>query len=291
MNFVRSLGLTLLANAGVEIMGFWHDASGFAILGVTAATLAGLASALGPSVQPAALPTAPALQPAAGGGPWIPLFSGACAVLAMGALTVALLSRPNGEAREPALSAVESLLPAESAGWAVRTNEDLYRFSGVLQTSFLAERTYLRMTDAGPLQINAYVAHWSAGAAPVSLVASHTPDACWPGAGWSAEPNEQRQADLTAGARVLPRAEQRIFRLGGQPQYVWFWHVYDARVINYEDPYSIPALLAIAVRYGFRREGSQYFVRLSSNRPWAEVRDEPLVHELAANLSRIGLKP
>ena len=184
-----------------------------------------------------------------------------------------------------------ALLPAEPAGWNVRTADDLYRFSGVLQTRHLAERTYARATERGRLEVNAYVAHWIAGAAPVSLVASHTPDACWPGSGWMPEANPDRQVVLTAGDRTLPLAEQRVFRFGEQPQHVWYWHVYDGRVISYRDPYSIPALIEIALRYGFRREGSQYFVRLSSNRPWEEIRDEPLVRELAANLARIGLAP
>lgn len=40
MNFLRSLALTLLAGSGVDIAGVWHDATGFAVLGVTAAILA-----------------------------------------------------------------------------------------------------------------------------------------------------------------------------------------------------------------------------------------------------------
>src|SRR5690606_39079118 len=43
MNFVRSLGLTLLAYKGVDISGAWHDLTGFAVLGVTAVMLGGLA--------------------------------------------------------------------------------------------------------------------------------------------------------------------------------------------------------------------------------------------------------
>ena len=43
MNFIRSLTLTLLANSGVKIEGFWHDLTGFSVLGVTAALLVGLA--------------------------------------------------------------------------------------------------------------------------------------------------------------------------------------------------------------------------------------------------------
>ena len=43
MNFLRSLALTLMANRGIDISGTWHDATGFAVLGVTAGLLAGLA--------------------------------------------------------------------------------------------------------------------------------------------------------------------------------------------------------------------------------------------------------
>jgi exosortase len=39
MNFLRSLTLTLLANSGVSITGFWHDATGYAILGFTSVGL------------------------------------------------------------------------------------------------------------------------------------------------------------------------------------------------------------------------------------------------------------
>ncbi len=291
MNFARSLGLTLLANSGVEIMGFWHDATGYAILGLTALALAGLASLLSPDDPDAPKPTEPAgargtAAPAAWG------YLGGVALLAALGIAFFALSRPVGPRdRPPDLTDVLALLPAEAPGWTVRTTDDLYRFSGVLQTRHLAERTYLRATAQGEVHVNAYVAHWSAGSAPVSLVASHTPDACWPGSGWLPEENPDRQVALKTGDRSLPLAEQRVFRFGEQPQHVWYWHIYDGRVISYRDPYSIPALVEIALRYGFRREGSQYFVRLSSNRPWEEIRGEPLIRELAANLARVGLGP
>jgi len=71
--------------------------------------------------------------------------------------------------------------------------------------------------------------------------------------------------------------------------HVWFWHIYDGHVISYRDPYSIPALFQIALQYGFRRPGDQFFVRISSNRPWAELQNEPVVREILTNLTRIGL--
>ncbi|MBI2497404.1 MAG: exosortase/archaeosortase family protein, partial [Opitutae bacterium] len=70
MNFLRSLTLTLLANSGREIAGFWHDATGFAILGVTALVLAGLALLLETGPAGAA---PPGIAPPAGAPPQWPL--------------------------------------------------------------------------------------------------------------------------------------------------------------------------------------------------------------------------
>ena len=63
----------------------------------------------------------------------------------------------------------------------------------------------------------------------------------------------------------------------------------DGRPIAYENPYSLGELLRIAWRYGFRHNGAQLFVRLSSNRPWSEIADEPLVAEFFARLRPYGL--
>ena len=75
----------------------------------------------------------------------------------------------------------------------------------------------------------------------------------------------------------------------GFPQNVWFWHIYDGKPINYRDPYSVSALFQIALEYGFRRQGDQFFVRVSSNKNWDEIAQEPLVREIFANLASIGL--
>jgi len=292
MNFGRSLLLTLLANSGKSIEGFWHDTTGYAILGLTAALLAGLAALLSPSGAPT---THPAVPFTSGGQSSFRLLggafgAGAAALLALGAFFYSA-SRGGAPVANTPPPDVAALLPAQPDGWMVKTTEDLYRFSGILQTQHLVERTYARLINGRPVQLNVYVAHWTPGAAPVSLVASHTPDACWPGAGWQAQPNPERQVSLALGSERLAPAEHRIFRYGNTPQQVWFWHIYNGRAITYRDPYSIPALLEIALQYGFSREGAQYFVRVSSNVPWEDIRDEALVREIVANLGPLGLKP
>ena len=121
-------------------------------------------------------------------------------------------------------------------------------------------------------------------------MASHTPDACWPGAGWIAKAVlDEQEVPQLPGVTIFP-AEHRLFKNAeGYPQHVWFWHIYDGRVINYEDPYSVPALFKLALQYGFRRQGDQFFVRVSSNRPWRDLAAEPVVREIFVNLARVGL--
>jgi len=286
MNFLRSLGLTLLSNSGVDIMGTWHDATGFAVLGVTAAMLGGLALLLErgrPAKTDDPAPPAPPVFP-----------RGAMPGLAGAAATAALLvgffvqnTRPSVRSDQPTPDLL-AIVPPSAEGWDVRTS-DLYQFSGTLQTSHLAQRRYSRGTGNGQTDITLYVAYWPAGQAPVSLVASHTPDACLPGSGWSALPTAAPRTQLVVADQAIPEAEYRIFQAGEYPQHVWFWHLYDGRTISYQDPYSPAELLRIAWRYGFRHDGDQVFVRLSSNRPWSQIADEPLVRELFARLKPLGL--
>jgi hypothetical protein len=182
-----------------------------------------------------------------------------------------------------------ALLPTTSSGWQVATTTDLYQFASQLRTDHLAERSYSKQTAAGLVEVRVYLAYWRSGQASVSQVASHTPDACWPGAGWQAIPKPVVRERLTVGGRGLAEAESRFFKAGDFPQYVWFWHIYDGRPISYESPYSPKALLQIAWRYGFRHDGDQLFVRLSSNVPWPAIADEPLLAEVFAQTRALGL--
>ncbi|HVZ65260.1 MAG TPA: exosortase/archaeosortase family protein [Lacunisphaera sp.] len=288
MNFLRSLVLTLLVNSGRDIAGFWHDMTGYAILGVTALVLGGLAmlmetapAASGPDVTPE--PTPPARAPRR-------LLWCTLSATTLLALFYLLSSRPALHEGRPAPD-LAALLPDEAPGWQVFTPRDLYQFAGILSTTHLAERTYVRkIDDSDFIQLTVYVAYWAAGQASVSRVASHTPDACWPGAGWSPRPLvDTRQSPAMPGMSLAP-GEHRLFEdASGFRQNVWFWHIYDGRAISYQDPYSVPALLRLALRYGFRRQGDQLFIRISSNKPWHVLAQEPLVRQVIGNLVPLGL--
>ena len=290
MNFLRSLTLTLLANRGVNISGAWHDATGFAVLGVTAALLAGLALLLeGREKKSAPAPSTPLdPAPAPRRAQLLILASG----LALSAALVAFFvinTRPSLR-RDAPVPNLYSVLPATVPGWEVDTTADLYQFASLLQTDILAQRTYVKRTgDNSRIQITLYAAYWRAGQTSVSSVASHTPDACWPGAGWKPLPPPVAAPVPSIAGRTLSPPEYRFFQSGNFPQHVWFWHLFDGRPIAFRDPYSAVELLRIAWRYGFRRDGDQLFVRVSSNVPWANFADEPLLAQFFARTQPLGL--
>ncbi len=289
MNVVRSLLLTLLVNGGVRVEGTWHDATGYAILAVTAALLAWLAIALdrGQAPENPAGRAAPAPGPRKSLRPQAAL--GLTLLVGLATLALFITSTRSSGTRASPVPDLLALLPAEAAGWDVSTTPDLYRFAGTLRTDHLAQRTYTRTDARGPERVILYVAYWSEGQASVGLVGSHTPDACWPGAGWVSTDIPDPRTELRVGGRTLPEAQHRLFTAEGYPQHVWFWQLYDGRIVEVGDPRSVPSLIRIALRYGFRKGGRQAFVRVSSDRPWAEIAQEPFVGTFLDRARVLGL--
>ena len=288
MNFFRSLTLTLLANNGVDISGKWHDLTGFAVLGLTAALLAGLALALERRDRAGRNNVAVGVVEKRPRGQLATLTAALATAGVLVAISVAN-TRPSVRKDAPVPDLL-ALLPETAPGWSVTTSDELYQFRSTLQTDHLAQRTYRKPGRDGVVtELILYVAYWRAGQAPVSLVASHTPDACWPGSGWAAQPTPHDRAQLTTQGKNVPPAEYRFFKLGDFPQYVWFWHIYDGQPITYRDPYSPLELLRIAWNYGFRHDGDQLFIRVSSNRPWNDLANEPLIDDFFRRVRPLGL--
>ena len=290
MNILRSLVLTLLANAGINIGGTWHDLTGFAELGVTAAILGGLALWLedrAPAKPAAAIATrqpASALPPTRRWGVPAGLVA---AVVLVGFFAYNTHDTSRADAPVPNL---ESFLPVTTPEWTVRTADDLSQFSSLLQTDHLLQRSYLRKAPSGPpMQITFYLAYWSAGQAPVSLVSSHTPDTCWPGSGWVWQAHTAAPSPFLVGGRTLPKPEYLLFKNDAYPQHVWYWHLYAGQPIPQIAPLSPRTFLKLALRYGFRAAGDQLFVRISSNQPWEALCDDPLVIEVLSHLQPLGL--
>ena len=294
MNLIRSFTLTLLAHLGVDTTGAWHDVTGYSIIGVTAALLAGLALFLdrhapdATDIPRSIAPTKSAAVTVVGTRRPQALVAGGLS-LAIGLVILFVFNtRPASNPGRPAPD-LAALLPATFDGWVASPSSEITQFTAQLQTDRLAETTYNRKTPQGPLEITVYLAYWPVGATPVSFVAAHTPDACWPGSGWEAKPLKTPRVPLTIGTHQLDAAEYRQFTQSGFLQHVWYWHLYDGHVIHPEGARSPRQLLLLAFQYGFHREGEQLFVRISSNQPWETIASEPLLQEIFARLAKLGL--
>lgn len=294
MNFIRSLSLTLLANYGVNIEGFWHDATGYAILAITAILLALLAMLLERfEAREAATPDDSITVEIESKPSYLfqlnLVFSVTCGIGILWLVSLATIARPSPRA-DIVAPKLGDWLPQQIDGWTVSGAQDLFQFSDILETHNLVQRSYAKTDDHGKRTlVTIYLAYWKPGQTSVSNVATHTPDACWPGAGWVAEPASSRSAGLRLPQRETNVAEYRIFKYNDTPRHVWFWHSYDREVLRDLNPRRPLELISSVLKYGVRSDGEQLFVRVSSNRPWSEISAEPLFGEVFEHLKPYGI--
>lgn len=152
----------------------------------------------------------------------------------------------------------------------------------------------------GSTQVSLYAAYWSPGKMSHRLIAGHTPDVCWVGAGWElmkAERTDLQVKEIVgpaedhllrskepgdSGRHVLASSfplEYREFKLGGRTEFVVFCHLVGGRTMSYGTegvPPWFSFLWDLWVR-GLRQREEQFFVRISSNRPLAESLASPPV--------------
>ncbi|HEX3728882.1 MAG TPA: exosortase-associated EpsI family protein, partial [Opitutaceae bacterium] len=179
--------------------------------------------------------------------------------------------------------------PPPPPGWRMVPGDDLAKSASTLGSDRLIQATYLRGEGEALEQLTFSAVYWRPGRSSVSLVSEHTPDACWPAAGWQERARPNPLAGLELAGRRLPPAEARLFAYGDFPQHVWFWHLFNGRPIPYQNPYALRQLLSVAWHYGFRHDGDQLFVCVASNRPWDEIAGQPILQGFFARLQPLGL--
>lgn len=188
------------------------------------------------------------------------------------------------------------MLPTTVSGWESRlvplgqSEAGTEKVEEVLRFDDACFREYYHGGVSG---FSVYIAYWNPGKMPVQLVASHTPDQCWVEAGWTSVEANHRVSLGGSKAKLRP-AQGRVFRdAHGLVQHVLFWHLIGNKLYDYGTRVSIVpspwnwwrdvALGAVVVP----RE--QYFIRLTSARPFEELKGDPGWDEMLSALSRLGL--
>lgn len=188
-------------------------------------------------------------------------------------------------------------VPRALVGWSVR--DEPLGPNEVTRTAVEKVLNYddyvFRVFEKDGKQIGVYVAYWAAGRMPLQKVASHTPDRCWTENGWRCE--DMRFAETVgAGDRRLMPAQWRRFTPpnGEAQQYVVYWHLVGDRLYDYGTRFNArPDLLKWwrdTLEYAFSGSEAQYFIRVTSNRPFDEFARESAWAELVEALAKLGLE-
>lgn len=151
-----------------------------------------------------------------------------------------------------------------------------------------------RVYGKGGVQFSVYAAYWSPGRMPMERVASHTPDRCWSENGWTCTRFRYPET-LTSTAGALKPGYWRIFvpPNGGAQQYVMYWHLVGDELYDYGGGFNrrlgIVKWWRDMVHYAFAGSREQYFIRLTSDRPFENLRGDPGFEQVLDALARLGL--
>ena len=222
---------------------------------------------------------------------------GFTAVLLAGALAFQFLLKP--VVRRDALSSIQlaKRLPSSLAGWRMSElplgpNEFLERRSAeVLRCDEFVFREFSR----GETKFAVFSSYWGQGKMPTRLVSMHTPDRCWIENGWTC-PKQVYGANVESASQRLVAAQWRLFNppQSREDVFVLFWLMIDGKPYDFgrrlnriPNPIRWWADVVDEAKSGSKEH---LFFRLTSNRPFEELRGDPGWEELLGALAKLGLR-
>lgn len=197
---------------------------------------------------------------------------------------------------------LEDILPRNIPGWNSRevplsstpTGEE--RVLKVLNLDDYFAREYVR----GDTKVMVYVAYWLPGSEPYSSVAIHNPDSCWVIAGWKVKERKSANKMPLAGFH-LKQYEWGVYEKEGTDVHVMFWHLLGGEPNKYIEKmvwtesgldsfkrqfYFIFNIYQMGLNLG----KDQIFVRLSSNKPFDIVEEDPHFESILYSLKALGIE-
>jgi hypothetical protein len=257
-----------------------------------------LTDTIQPSAQSPASPT-----PRQRGRPWLVAALGA--MLALAVFLQWLGSMGGGAPAET--RKVAEILPVVVQGWE-SVDKDLADSPGekaaqseLLNYDDAVFRVY-SPSERGSASFAIYLAHWNPGRMSPRLVAGHTPDVCWPAAGWVRQPAEEGLAggdgqtenvavSQMLSAAGLPPGQFRVFELQGDTEHLVFWHVFGDELVNYDTTSAPPwyAMFSDLFKRGLNQRREQWFIRISSPEPLSRLGRDAGFQAVLAKLREAGL--
>lgn len=138
------------------------------------------------------------------------------------------------------------------------------------------DRAIFRKYERGGDNITVYASHWRPRKFHPRLISIHTPDICWVSNGW-----HMRAADYSYALNISPEgpawpAQYREFDAGGETTYVVYWHTVGESLSGYGQGPNSKSDSFLANFFDDVRQGAgeQLFIRISSNRPFTQWKDD-----------------
>lgn len=187
-----------------------------------------------------------------------------------------------------------SRLPTEPTGWEVvdhsiadtpemkRAVDEMLNYSDAIFREYKKEGRRLAV----------YVAYWKPRKFHPRMIAMHTPDICWVGNGWKMGAEDYEYKLQHEGLPLLP-AQYREFITDSERTYVVYWHTVNGNLSGYAmGPKSRSYGFVDNLLHDLRSAlGEQYFIRISSNKPWSEWIGDPLFESVLSVFNPVLSEP
>ncbi|MFA5264086.1 MAG: exosortase-associated EpsI family protein [Opitutaceae bacterium] len=197
---------------------------------------------------------------------------------------------------ESSVMPLAAAIPANLKGWESRSLalSDTEEGARDVEKTLRYDEVFYREYSSPRGRLLLYAAYWTPRKMPPHLVASHTPDICWAITGWNCLEKRKDERISWSGPPLWPAQGRRFESAKGDLEHVLFWHLVDGK------PYDIglgfnqtpnPFLYwRDALRFQLGWSKAQFFIRLSSNRPYDSLQGDPGWEQLLTALSTLGLR-
>jgi hypothetical protein len=194
---------------------------------------------------------------------------------------------------EPTLTQpLSKIMPSKLSGWQIEdhdmaeSEEASSRISDFLNFDDAIFRTYKN----GDTQIGLYIAYWTPGKASYRWAGAHTPDTCWVQNGWSRS-ERKYSVPFKYENEAFEPAEFGVYHKKSTVQKVYFWHLVGGEAYSYKQQggHNLFSSLIDIKNHGLNLRKEQFFVRLSSNKDLAELKNNAAYSEILTALLKLGM--
>ncbi|MDR2863758.1 MAG: EpsI family protein [Puniceicoccales bacterium] len=201
---------------------------------------------------------------------------------------------------------IAQLLPTEIPGWTSRelSLAGTETMSEIASQILRFDQYIYRQYQKGPTHVEVYVAYWGPGKITTTDAGVHNPDSCWVSAGWTRDEREHGK-EISLGTKKMKPLEYGIYSKKEQQEFyrqpVIFWHLVGGEVNRYEDQKQgwrsgvlgrldrVPLVIADLKKYGLNQRREQMFIRITANRSFDALLQDPDFIRLLEALEPLGI--